>query len=75
METVRRGLPVKYVADYHVFDYSSKGEIVKMLSLKKPRFIVITPEAKPFLEIIGFLRQNYFLTNSIDDAEIWSLKK
>lgn len=70
----RRIPPIKYVADYHVFDYSSKSEIVKMLSLNKPRFIVITPEAKPFLEVTGFLHKNYLLVNSrIDDAEIWSL--
>lgn len=70
----RRIPPEKFVADYHVFDYSSKSEIVKMLSLNKPRLIVITPEAKPFLEVTGFLHKNYLLVNSrIDDAEIWSL--
>ena len=69
----RRLPPVKYVADYHVFDYSTKSEVVKILSLNKPRFIVIAPEAKPFLEIIKLLRKNYFLINKIDDAEIWSL--
>lgn len=69
----RRIPPIKYVADYHVFDYSSKGEVVKMLSANKPRFIIITPEAKPFLEITSLLRQNYLLVNRIDDAEIWSL--
>jgi len=69
----RRIPPIKYVADYHVFDYSSKGEVVKMLSANIPRFIIITPEAKPFLEITSLLRQNYLLVNRIDDAEIWSL--
>ncbi|MCX6705874.1 MAG: hypothetical protein NTV24_02090 [Candidatus Woesebacteria bacterium] len=69
----RRISPIKFVADYHVFDYSSKNEVVKMLSVSKPRFIVITSEAKPFLEITGLLRQNYLLVNKIDDAEIWSL--
>ena len=69
----RRIPPIKYVADYHVFDYSSKSEVVKMLSLNKSRFIIITPEAKPFLEITSLLRQNYLLVNRIDDAEIWSL--
>ncbi len=44
-----------------------------MLSLSKPRFIVITPEAKPFLEITSLLHKNYLLVNRIDDAEIWSL--
>lgn len=68
----RRIPPIKFVADYHVFDYSSKSEVVKMLSLNKPRFIVITPEAKPFLEITSLLRQNYLLVNRIEDAEIWS---
>ena len=69
----RRLPPIKYVADYHVFDYSDKGEVVKMLSLDKPRFIIITPEAKPFSEIVNLLRQNYFLVNKIEEAEIWSL--
>lgn len=69
----RRSPPMKYVADYHVFDYSTKSKVVKMLSAGKPRFIVITPEAKPFLEIANLLRQNYLLVNQIDEVEIWSL--
>ena len=69
----RRISPIKFVADYHVFDYSSKNEVVKMLSASKPRFIVITPEAKPFLEVTNLLHKNYLLVNKIDDAEIWSL--
>ncbi|MEK7061292.1 MAG: hypothetical protein AAB954_01375, partial [Patescibacteria group bacterium] len=69
----RRIPPMKFVADYHVFDYSSKPDVVKMLSASKPRFIVITSEAKPFLEIRSLLHQNYLLINSIENAEIWSL--
>lgn len=69
----RRLPPIKFVADYHVFDYSSKTDVVKMLSAGKPRFIIITPEAKPFLEITTLLRQNYLLVSRIENAEIWSL--
>jgi len=69
----RKFPPMKYVADYHIIDYSTANETVTMLSSNKPRFIVITPEAKPFLEIANLLRQNYLLINRIDGAEMWSL--
>lgn len=69
----RRVPPIKYVADYHIFDYLNLKEAAKMLSVNKPRFIIITLEAKPFLEITSLLRQNYILVNNIENAEIWSL--
>jgi hypothetical protein len=69
----RRLPPIKYVADYHMFDYSSTKEVAKALSLNKPRFIIITLEAKPFVEITPLLRQYYLLVNRIGNAEIWSL--
>lgn len=69
----RRLPPIKYVADYHIFDYASTKEVAKMLSLNKPRFIIFTLEAKPFTEISILLHQNYLLVNRIGNAEVWSL--
>ncbi len=69
----RRFPPIKYVADYHILDYSKTEDVAKVLASEKPRFIVITPDARPFVEIADLLRQNYFLVNKIDEAEIWSL--
>ena len=69
----RRIPPIKYVADYHIFDYLNLKDAAKMLSANKPRFIIITQEAKSFIEITNLLRQNYILVSNTDNAEIWSL--
>lgn len=69
----RRLPPIKYVADYHINDFSDKKTIVSLLSKNKPKFIILFPEAKPFPEIFPLLKNDYLLINKIDDAEIWSL--
>jgi 4-amino-4-deoxy-L-arabinose transferase-like glycosyltransferase len=67
----RRLPPIKYVADYHINDYSNQGEVKAAISQSKPRFIVLTPEASAFPQINSLLKQDYLLINKIDGAEIY----
>jgi hypothetical protein len=67
----RRLPPIKYVADYHVLDYSTKKDMVKELSVSKPKFIILT-QNHPLPEINGLLSQNYLLIQHIENADIWS---
>jgi hypothetical protein len=67
----RRLPPIKYVVSYHISDFSTKKDVARQLSEKKPKFIVILPDS-PFSEIIPILRQKYILINTIKGAEIWA---
>jgi hypothetical protein len=68
----RRFPPGKYVADYHIRDFSTYKETIKNLSVDFPKIIVILPNANPVPELFMFLRENYILIESIDGAQIWS---
>lgn len=67
----RRLPPVKYVADYHVRDYSSADEITKELTINKPKFIILTNDYS-LPEINPLVRKSYFLIQKIGDASIFS---
>lgn len=69
----RRLPPGKYVATYHINDFSSKEEVINILSSQKPLMIVTLPGAPDFPELRPFLQENYILINSIEGAEIWRL--
>lgn len=66
--------PYKYVATYHVLDYSTKEAEAKTLEEKKPVFIILLPQAPTFPQVIPLLRKNYFLLLTLKGAEIWRLK-
>lgn len=67
----RRLPPGKYVADYHITDFSSKSAEAKILEENMPKFIVLLPDAPPFPELIPTLRKSYILISDIEGAEIW----
>ncbi|MFV1916913.1 MAG: ArnT family glycosyltransferase [Patescibacteria group bacterium] len=67
----RRFPPGKYVADYHIRDFSTPAETVAELELDMPKLIITLPEAPPFSELTLFLRENYILVETIDGASIW----
>ncbi|MBI2066130.1 hypothetical protein HYT60_01300 [Candidatus Woesebacteria bacterium] len=69
----RRLPPTKYVADYHINDFSTKGAEVAKLTQNPPKFIIILPDARGFTELIPLLRKSYLLIAEIDGAEIWRL--
>lgn len=67
----RRLPPVKYVADYHVADFSSKKELAAALTKNPPKFIILT-SGHPIPELNSLIRTEYLLIVQIDDAQIWS---
>ncbi len=69
----RRFPPGKYVADYHIRDFSTNLETMQNLSSDMPKIIVILPGSRPFSELIMFLRKNYILIDDIDGAQIWNV--
>lgn len=69
----RRLPPGKYVATYHINDFSSQEETLSVLSLDMPLLIILLPGAPDFPEIVPFLRENYIFVNSFAGAEIWRL--
>lgn len=63
--------PIKYVADYHINDFSDKSEIAAELTQKEPKFIIIT-EGHPFRELNALLKDRYILITRIENADIYS---
>lgn len=69
----RRLPPIKYVADYHINDFSDKDEVLQSLRADMPALVVVLPESEPFPRLNGFLRNNYGLVEQIGGVEIWKL--
>lgn len=69
----KRFPPGKYVADYHIKDFSTPSETLTNLSREAPEFIIILPEASDFPQLTSFVRKNYGLVETIEGAEIWKL--
>lgn len=67
----RRLPPTKYVADYHFKDFSNNKDIINILSLNKPKFIVITPNSYFFPELNTFVNENYYIIMEIGQSQIW----
>jgi len=69
----RRMPPIKYVADYHIKDFSTNDEVINTLTSNLPGFIAILPDSPPFPELSLLLNKNYALTSEFDGAKIWKL--
>lgn len=67
----RRLPPIKYVADYHVYDYSSMSEVAKQLDANPPKFIILT-SGHPYSDIGMLLKNRYILINQIENSDIYS---
>jgi hypothetical protein len=65
--------PIKFVADYHINDYSSLKKEVDNFLPNLPKFIVILPQKMNLTPLIPVIRQNYILISEIDGAEIWKI--
>lgn len=63
--------PFKYVADYHIKDFSTPKQTIEKLDEVKPKFIIITPNSSSFIELSEFLNQNYYIISEIDSSYIW----
>jgi len=67
----RRLPPIKYVADYHIKDFSNREEIIKNLSETLPKFIIISQNSFPFSELNQFVNKNYYIISEINSTQIW----
>lgn len=69
----RRLPPGKYVADYHIRDFSTPEETIKTLYQDLPSLIIVLPGTEPFAELNSLISTNYVLVETIEKAEIWKL--
>jgi hypothetical protein len=69
----KRFPPMKYVADYHIRDFSTETETMSILRADMPALIVILPNSNPNDELLLFLLQNYNLSRNISGTEIYRL--
>jgi hypothetical protein len=65
--------PGKYVADYHIKDFSGPKELINTLSSNMPVFIVLLPSHEEIVGLQAFLNTNYAFVENIEGAEIWKL--
>lgn len=69
----RRLPPIRYVAQYHINDFSSNKKVIKSLRETNPELIIILDNSPIFRELSEFLREKYVQVDVVDGAEIWSL--
>lgn len=69
----RRLPPLKYIASYHIADFSSPDEVIASLTQDKPAFVIILPQSPPLPGLFPFLYNHYFETESLDQIQIWKL--
>ncbi len=65
--------PGKYVADYHIKDFSTYKETLNIIENDLPVFIIIEPNSEPFPGLSNTLAKNYAQIETIDGAEVWKL--
>jgi hypothetical protein len=59
------------VADYHIRDFSSNEETLKLLIANPPQIIVVLPEAEEMRELQTFIADQYVPIKTIDGATVW----
>ncbi len=63
--------PLRFVADYHISDFSSQDEVLMNLKTERPKFVIILPEAPSFPNLLNFLQNGYVPMEDIEGASIW----
>lgn len=69
----RRLPPGKYVADYHINDFSTPAETIETLTNNPPKIIVVLKEAPSFSNLELFIQHNYGLAKTVEGSKIWRL--
>jgi hypothetical protein len=67
----RRLPPIKYVADYHVKDFSSKEAVALQIESELPKFIILS-DKHPFTELYPLIGTTYLAIHRIEDVVIYS---
>lgn len=65
--------PIRYVADYHIKDFSTSSELSISLNTNLPAFIVLLSNHEVRNDLTILLTDNYALVENINGAEIWKL--
>ena len=69
-----RRLPIgKYVAEYHIKDFSTQEDTAKQIASDMPGVVVVLPNSSAFPMLNIFLRKNYGLVKTIGSTQIWRL--
>lgn len=63
--------PIKYVAGYHINEFSDKEVLVNQMLEDLPSYIIVMPEAGSFDGLEYILEKNYALASQIDGANVW----
>jgi hypothetical protein len=63
--------PIRYVAGYHISDFSSQDEVLSKLEQNPPSVIVIMPDSPNFDKLHLWLREPYVKIAEIDRAQVW----
>lgn len=69
----KRFPPGKYVADYHIKDFSTDEITLAILKKDMPEMIVILPGDTPLNGLKDLIENNYALFEEVDGAKIWKL--
>lgn len=70
----KRFPPGKYVADYHIQDFSTDSELTMVLSNDKPAYFLLLPKTRVIpQEISDFISNNYYQIEPIENINIWKL--
>ncbi len=67
----RRFPPFKYIAEYHINDFSSPDEVANAVGSKLPKIIVVLPGAPDFKQLTEIIDKDYLQINEIDEAKIY----
>ena len=67
----RRLPPVKFVADYHINDFTNKSSVAEEIIKNPPKFI-ITTSGHHFPELNHLIKERYLLISQIENANIYS---
>ena len=69
----RRLPPIRYVAGYHIADFSSMEETVETLKKTPPELIVILPNSPDARGLYDFMEGKYTQVETINGSDIWTL--
>lgn len=65
--------PIKYVADYHINDFSSFAQMTDVMKDNPPAFIIILPKQSVPGEIRSLIHNYYYFAENFNRTTLWKL--
>lgn len=65
--------PSKYLAGYHIKDFSSTGELLQLMDRERPKVIVLLKDSDYLPSLNEFVRNYYVLYKDTERYQIWKL--